>query len=156
VIRAGDGFLADETGVEQLAGYGDSNRIQCGKLAFVAVGALLGVKILRRNAKHIVTLNANTMKNRLSRRRRFVFCAVCLRLRWFGCHNQILAYRRHRSIHAVRALHASGIPGGGSRIFEGRKRSQLTVVRPFVRRLKTLLEYQALIAPVPAGRTRME
>jgi hypothetical protein len=30
-------------------------------LAFVAGGALLGVKILRRNAKHVVTLNANTM-----------------------------------------------------------------------------------------------
>jgi len=38
-------------------------------LAFMAVGALLGVKILRRNAEHVVTLNANTMEDRLSRRR---------------------------------------------------------------------------------------
>jgi hypothetical protein len=38
-------------------------------LAFMAIGALLGVKILRRNAEHIVTLDANTMEHRLSRRR---------------------------------------------------------------------------------------
>jgi len=38
-------------------------------LAFMAIGALLGVKILRRNTKHVVTLDANTMEHRLSRRR---------------------------------------------------------------------------------------
>lgn len=36
------------------------------KLAFMAIGALLGVKILRRNTEHVVTLNANAMENRLS------------------------------------------------------------------------------------------
>ena len=48
---------------------GVSNRIQAEGLALVAIGALLGVKILRRNAEHVVTLNANTMKNRLPWRR---------------------------------------------------------------------------------------
>jgi hypothetical protein len=42
-------------------------------LALMAIGALLGVKILRRNGEHVVTLNANTMKHRLSRRWRVVF-----------------------------------------------------------------------------------
>ena len=43
---------------------GVSNRIQAGRyLAFMAIGALLGVKILRRNAEHVVTLDANTMKH---------------------------------------------------------------------------------------------
>ena len=64
------------------------------KLAFMAIGALLGVKILRRNAEHVVTLDANTMKHWLPRRRGFVFRGMRLWLRGFGCHKQILAYRR--------------------------------------------------------------
>jgi len=47
-------------------------------LTFMATGALLGVKILRRNAEHVVTLDANTMKHRLPRRRRFVFWGMRL------------------------------------------------------------------------------
>jgi hypothetical protein len=58
----------------------------------MATGALLCVKILRRNAEHVVTLNANTMKNGLPRRRSFVFRGIGLG--GFGCHAQILAYRR--------------------------------------------------------------
>jgi hypothetical protein len=60
-------------------------------LAFMAIGALLGVKILRRNAEHVVTLDANTMKHWLPRRRGFVFRGMGLGLRGFGCHKQILA-----------------------------------------------------------------
>jgi hypothetical protein len=52
----------------------------------MATGALLGVKILRRNAEHVVTLNANTMKHGLPRRRRFVFRGVGLGLSGFVCH----------------------------------------------------------------------
>ena len=54
-------------------------------LALMAIGALLGVKIFRRNAEHVVTLDANTMKNWLPRRRSFVFRGMGLRLgrvRW--------------------------------------------------------------------------
>ena len=64
------------------------------KLAFMAIRALLGVKILRRNAEHVVTLDANTMKDWLPRRRRFVFRGMGLGLRGFGCHERILAYPR--------------------------------------------------------------
>src|SRR5579864_5463358 len=63
-------------------------------LAFMTIGALLGVKILRRNAEHVVTLDANTMKHRLPGSRRFVFRGMGLGLRGFGCHKQILAYLR--------------------------------------------------------------
>jgi hypothetical protein len=52
----------------------------------MAGGALLGVKILRRNAEHVVTLNANTVKDRLPGRRGFVFRGMSLGLRGFGCH----------------------------------------------------------------------
>ena len=52
----------------------------------MAIGTLLGVKIVTRNAKHVVTLNANTMKYRLSRCRSFVFCSMGLGLRGFACH----------------------------------------------------------------------
>jgi len=60
----------------------------------MATGALLGVKILRRNAEHVVTLDAHTMKHGLPRRRRFVFRGMGLGLRGFVCHKGILAYRR--------------------------------------------------------------
>src|SRR5579872_4702602 len=63
-------------------------------LALMAGGALLGVKILRRDAEHVVTLNANTMKNGLPGRRSMVLRVVRLRLRRIGWHIQILAYRR--------------------------------------------------------------
>jgi len=52
----------------------------------MAAGALFGVKILRRNAEHIVTLDANTMKHRLPGRRRFVFRGVGLRRSGFSSH----------------------------------------------------------------------
>ena len=55
-------------------------------LAFMAIGTLLGVKILRRNAEHVVTLNANTMKYGLPRCGRIVFGGVVLGLSGFGCH----------------------------------------------------------------------
>ena len=63
-------------------------------LTFMATGALLGVKILRRNAEHVVTLDANTMKHRLPWRGGFVFRRVGLGLRGFGSHDRILTYRR--------------------------------------------------------------
>jgi hypothetical protein len=62
------------------------------RLAFMATGTLFGVKILRRDAEHVVTLNANTMKNGLPRRRSFVFGGMGLGLSGFVCHMQILAY----------------------------------------------------------------
>lgn len=52
----------------------------------MATGALLGVKILRRNPEHVVTLDANTMKDRLPRRRRFVFRVMGLWCYGFVCH----------------------------------------------------------------------
>jgi hypothetical protein len=56
------------------------------KLALMASGALLGVKILRRNTEHVVTLDAHTVKDRLPGRRGFVFRVMGLGLRGFGCH----------------------------------------------------------------------
>ena len=82
----------------------------------MAGGALLGVKILRRNAEHIVTLNANTMKNGLPRRRSFVFRGVGLGLSGFGCHTQILAYWRASQHFCVCVLRARGILAEGNRI----------------------------------------
>jgi len=90
------------------------------ELAFMATGALFGVKILRRNAEHVVTLNANTMKNGLPRRRSFVFrgMGLGLGLSGFGCHKQILAYWRP-SQHICRACGpACGIQNQESRILK--------------------------------------
>jgi hypothetical protein len=70
--------------------YQIGNRLE--ELAFMATGALFGVKILRRNAEHVVTLNANTMKNGLPWRRSFVFRGMGFGLSGFVCHKQILAY----------------------------------------------------------------
>jgi len=61
----------------------------------MAAGALFGVKILRRNTEHVVTLDANTMQDRLPRRRGFVFRGMGLRLSWFSGHRQILAQGSH-------------------------------------------------------------
>jgi len=60
-------------------------------LALVATGALLGVKIFRQNTEHIVTLDANTVENWLSRRRSFLLRGMTLC--WIGLvgHKQILA-----------------------------------------------------------------
>jgi hypothetical protein len=57
----------------------------------MAIGALFCVKILRCNAKHVVTLNANAMENRLPRRRSVMFRGVFLRLARLDRHAQILA-----------------------------------------------------------------
>jgi hypothetical protein len=73
---------------------GVSNRIQgrtqarmrAVSSALMAIGALLGVKIFRRDAKHVVTLNANTVKHRFSRRRSFMFRGVRSGLSGFICH----------------------------------------------------------------------
>src|ERR1700733_7279224 len=122
----------------------------------MAVGALLGVKILRRNAEHVVTLDANTMKHRFPRRRRFVFRGMGLGLSGFVCHKQILAYRwvpQH-----LCCVCASGIrhPGRMAPHLNGRSRSHSKP--PSASRLppETLLECLVLIPPVKAGRARTE
>ena len=62
-----------------------------GNLPFMATGALFRVKILRRNAEHVVTLSANTMENRLPWCRGFVFRGMGLGLSGFVGHTGILA-----------------------------------------------------------------
>lgn len=62
------------------------------KLSLMATGTLLGVKILRRYAEHVVTLDAHTVKHRLPGRRGFMFRVMRLGLSGFVCHRQILAY----------------------------------------------------------------
>jgi hypothetical protein len=62
-------------------------------LAFMAVGTLLSVKILGCHAEHVVTLYANTVKSRLSRRRSFLLWSMRLWLGWVRAHNGILAQR---------------------------------------------------------------
>jgi hypothetical protein len=46
--------------------------------ALMAVGALLRVKIFGRHAEHVVTLYANAVQSRLSRRRSFLFWGMSL------------------------------------------------------------------------------
>jgi hypothetical protein len=108
------------------------------KLAFMAIGALLGVKILRRNAEHVVTLNANTMKHRLPRRRRFVFrsMSLSLGLSGVGCHNQILAYRRLSRHLCYACAWALRHPDQREPHLKGRSRSHSIRRRPVVCRLK--------------------
>ncbi len=75
----------------QVAGAGAEGRVA--KLALVAVGALFRVKIFGRHAEHVVTLYANTVKSRLSRRRSFLLWNMRLWLGRFRTHNGILAQR---------------------------------------------------------------
>jgi hypothetical protein len=63
----------------------------CEDLTLMTIGALLGVKIFRQNAEHIVTLDANTVEHWLSRRRSFLLRGMNLCLVWLGSHEQILA-----------------------------------------------------------------
>ena len=123
-------------------------------LAFMAIGALLGVKILRRNAEHVVTLNANTMKHRLHRRRRFVFRGMRLGFGGFGCHKQILAYRRASQHPCCECASGMRHPGPRGPHLNGRSRSHAKP--PPASRLppETLLECRVLIPPVKAGRAR--
>ena len=121
----------------------------------MAIGALLGVKILRRNAEHVVTLNANAMKNRLSWRRSIVFRAVSLRLRRFVGHERILAYWRASQHHLPGALHGrhpSGTAGASYEAQSEPRRPPPAIRLPH----ESLLEYQVLIAPALAGRARTE
>jgi hypothetical protein len=94
------------------------------ELAFMATGALFRVKILRRNAEHVVTLDANTMKNGLPRRRRFVFRGMGLGLSGFVCHLQILAYGRLPQNPRCAAAGARGIPDKGGTHRNASSRSQ--------------------------------
>lgn len=57
----------------------------------MTIRALLGVKLFRRNSKHVVTLDAYTMEHWLPRRRSFMLRGLSLRLGRFGSHKQILA-----------------------------------------------------------------
>jgi hypothetical protein len=63
-------------------------RIECSyeDLTFMTIGTLLCIKIFRRNAEHIVTLDAHAMKNWLPRCRSLVFRGMSLRRVWFGRH----------------------------------------------------------------------
>jgi hypothetical protein len=125
-----------------------------GSLAFVAIGALLGVKILRRNAEHVVTLNANTMKNRLPGSRRLVFRGVGLRLNRFVCHERILAQGRAPK-HPCRARAFGLRHPAPLRPHPRQSQSEPCHPPPGIRvPPETLLEYQVLIPPVQAGRTR--
>ena len=63
----------------------------------MAGGTLLGVKISRRDTKHVVTLNANAMQHGLPGRGslvrgRLVFWGWCLGLSAFVCHVLILTH----------------------------------------------------------------
>jgi hypothetical protein len=71
-------------------------------LAFVAIGALLGVKVLRRHGKHLVALNADAVNNALgTQRRRGVRVVGC----WRG-----LVLFRHGPILTQASLPASVAP----------------------------------------------
>ena len=62
-----------------------------GNLALMAIGALLRVKIFRRHAEHIVTLDTNAVQDWLPRRRSFLFWGMSLCLGRFRIHDEILA-----------------------------------------------------------------
>ena len=70
----------------------------------MAIGALFRVKIFRRNAEHIVTLDANAVEHWLPRRRSFLFRGMSLRWARFSSHEQILAQQwatQHPGVHQV-------------------------------------------------------
>lgn len=96
-------------------------------LAFVAGGALLGVEIFRRNAEHVVTLNAYAMENGLSRRRRLVFGVVGLGLSGFVCHKRILSHPR-ASPNRRGLPRAGGIQTVAKEHLMGRSRSRPSAV----------------------------
>ena len=72
---------------------GSRLKTRIANLSFMAVGALLSVKIFGWHAEHVVTLYANTVKSRLSRRRSFLLWNMRLWLGRFRTHNGILAQR---------------------------------------------------------------
>jgi hypothetical protein len=88
--------------------------------AFMAIRALLGVKIFRRDAEHVVTLNANTVKHRFPRRRSFMFRGVRSGLSRFICHKinfTTMAVIATPLQERVRAVYC--IPSGCRRILLG-------------------------------------
>ena len=60
-------------------------------LTLMTVRALLGVKIFRRDAKHVVTLDAHTMERGLPWCRSFMLRGMGLCGGWLSGHGQILA-----------------------------------------------------------------
>src|SRR5216683_1408671 len=125
-------------------------------LAFMAIGALLGVKIFRRNAEHVVTLDANTMKHRLPRSRRFVFWGIRLGLIGFGYHKQILAYRRasqHPCCGCASRPRHPGRRDAASQLAQSRLSKPPSAIRVPP---ETLLQCHVLIPPVKAGRARIK
>jgi hypothetical protein len=60
-------------------------------LTFVAVGALLRVKIFWCHPKHVITLNAHAVQDRLSFRRGFMLRRMTLLAVRFWAHSEILA-----------------------------------------------------------------
>jgi hypothetical protein len=121
----------------------------------MATGALFRVKILRRDAEHVVTLNANTMENRLPWCGGFVFRGMGLGLSGFVGHTRILAQWRATQ-HARSSFRASGygIPVKGRRILT----AAVGAFKAAVARLPhgTLLECPILKLPVESGRARAE
>jgi len=89
--------------------------------AFVAIGALLCVVVLRRHPEHVVTLNANSVKKGLFRVHGFVFGLV-RRLGRLAAHVWILARGRVIACAAFRQSPCPrefcGILGGSARIQE--------------------------------------
>ncbi len=84
----------------------------CADLTLMATGTLFSVKIFRRNAEHVVTLDAHAMKNRLSRHRSFVFRSVSLSWIRLSRHEQILAQHDNSKRNTV--------PTGVARTRDGR------------------------------------
>jgi hypothetical protein len=113
----------------------------------MTIRALLGVKIFRRNAKHIVTLDAHAMEHWLPRCRSFMLRGLSLRFSRFGSHEQILAQNVHLNTFATACDRAGGIQArhqGILRAAAGAGKSP-----PLARLLpETLLECDILTLPV--------
>ena len=65
-----------------------------GELTFMAVGALLCVKVFWCHPKHVITLNAHAVQDRLALGRRLMLRRMSLLAGRFWVHSEILAQER--------------------------------------------------------------
>jgi hypothetical protein len=90
-----------------------------GELTFMAVGALLRVKMFWCHPKHVITLNAHAVQDRLALGRSLMLRRMALLAVRFLGHNEILAQERLSQNPGCAPGQSNGIPHGLGRILKG-------------------------------------
>jgi hypothetical protein len=85
----------------------------------MAVGALLRVKIFWRHPKHVITLNAHAVQDRLALGRSLMLRSMTLLAVRFLGHSEILAQERQSQNPGCAPGQRNGIPHGLGRILKG-------------------------------------